>query len=126
MNKTDTAELMKTIMTAIESNLPLREMGITLTILMSVPGPDGSQVNYISSGKREDMIKALAQVHARLSPRVQHIARGSSYGVLGEASVQTSRPLEDTQLVSVYRSLDDDALYVRPIAEMNDGRFKEV
>lgn len=69
--------------------------------------------------------------------RVRHKKRGGIYEVLGEAQVQTSRPLEDYEVVVIYRSLntpdiDDPAspmkgdTWIRPKAEFNDGRFEEL
>lgn len=67
--------------------------------------------------------------------RVRHKKRGGVYEVIGEAQVQTSRPLEDYEVVVIYRSLntpdiDDPAspmkgeTWVRPKAEFEDGRFE--
>lgn len=69
--------------------------------------------------------------------RVRHKKRGGIYEVLGEAQVQTSRPLEDYEVVVIYRSLntpdiDDPAspmkgdTWARPKAEFNDGRFEDL
>lgn len=60
-----------------------------------------------------------------ISRRVRHIKRGSEYDVIGEATLQTSTPLEDMRLMVVYRA-DDGKLWVRPKSEFEDGRFVDV
>lgn len=86
--------------------------------------------------------QARAAITAYLSARSaepvawRHKKRGGLYKIVGEAQVQTSRPLEDYELVVVYRSLNtpdiDDPkspmkgeLWARPKAEFYDGRFEE-
>ena len=55
--------------------------------------------------------------------RVKHIKRGSNYEVLGRGKVQTDTPLTDYAEVVIYRSEDDDMIWVRPVSEFDDGRF---
>lgn len=56
--------------------------------------------------------------------RVRHRKRGSTYTVMGRAKVQTGTPLTDYSEVVVYRSEADGSLWVRPVAEFEDGRFE--
>jgi hypothetical protein len=56
---------------------------------------------------------------------VKHKKRGTEYAVFAEAAVvQTDDVLEDNDLVTVYRG-EDGKWFVRPQAEMKDGRFEE-
>lgn len=55
----------------------------------------------------------------------RHAGRGTDYVVEGTATLQTTRSLEDGTLLVAYRSKDDGRLYVRPVLEFQDGRFKD-
>ena len=57
--------------------------------------------------------------------RWRHKKRGSVYKRLGQALVQTSRPLTDMTQVEVYQG-DDGMMWVRPTSEFFDGRFEAV
>jgi hypothetical protein len=58
---------------------------------------------------------------------VRHVRTGGLYEVLHRgAQIQTSEPLADYAEVVGYRSLKDGRVWVRPAAEMDDGRFKAV
>jgi hypothetical protein len=56
-------------------------------------------------------------------PMVLHAKRRSHYLVYGPARVQAESPLQDNDLVTLYRSIDDGSWFVRPPAEFEDGRF---
>ncbi|MFD1744260.1 hypothetical protein ACFSE1_02190 [Rhizobium helianthi] len=71
----------------------------------------------------------------------RHKKRGSDYVLMGVGKIQTETWLEpsgdrteapavgasvDMRDVALYRSVDDGALWVRPIEEFNDGRFIEL
>lgn len=58
--------------------------------------------------------------------RVRHKKRGTEYDVLGEADLQTEKPLRDYAVVMVYRDPTSGRLWVRPVDEFNDGRFEVV
>lgn len=58
--------------------------------------------------------------------RVVHKKRGTVYETVGEADVQCGRPIAEGDRVMVYRDAYSGHLYVRPVAEFNDGRFVEV
>lgn len=58
--------------------------------------------------------------------RVRHKKRGTEYEVLGEADLQTERPISNYEVVVVYRDPSNGRLWVRPAAEFNDGRFEAV
>jgi hypothetical protein len=58
--------------------------------------------------------------------RVRHKKRGTEYEVLGEADLQTEKPLRDYAVVMVYRDPATGRLWVRPVDEFNDGRFEVV
>lgn len=60
----------------------------------------------------------LAGVQAR------HIKRGTTYDVLGEATIQTNAPLADMDRVVVYRCRETGGLWARRHAEFVDGRFE--
>lgn len=57
--------------------------------------------------------------------RVVHIKRGTVYETVGEGVVQCDRPMADYDKVMIYRDPYSGHLWVRPIAEFNDGRFRE-
>lgn len=57
---------------------------------------------------------------------MRHKKRGSVYTVVGQAEVQASNgPLQEGEAVAVYRG-DDGKLWVRRVAEFEDGRFENV
>lgn len=58
--------------------------------------------------------------------RWRHRKRGTEYELLGEADLQTEKPLTDYAVVAVYRDVVSGRLWVRPIDEFNDGRFERV
>ncbi len=89
------------------------------------------------SGKRW----SYRTVQPQPQSRVQHVKRGSTYAVLGEAEVQissgdfedqTGHRHKDRQLLAegdklvIYRSEKDGHLWARFPDEFNDGRFKEI
>lgn len=53
-----------------------------------------------------------------------HKKRGSEYDVLGGAEIQASSPINEGDVVTVYRCKDDGKLWARPVAEFFDGRFE--
>lgn len=58
--------------------------------------------------------------------RLRHIKSGGQYTVLArDAQIQTGEPLSDYDRVVVYRG-DNGMTWVRPVAEMDDGRFEPV
>lgn len=123
----DATTLMKTVLDALESTLKLKENGMHVTVLLTVPRPEGGTgVNYGSTANRDDMAKAIQEIAARFQPRVRHLKRGSEYAVIGEASVQASSDIAEGDRVMVYRGLTTDQLYVRPVTEFNDGRFEKL
>lgn len=56
---------------------------------------------------------------------IQHVKSGGWYEVVTrDAQVQTDTPLADYAFVAVYRNVITGATWVRPLSEMDDGRFK--
>jgi hypothetical protein len=58
--------------------------------------------------------------------KVRHKVRGTTYEIIGFATVQTADSLKDDDRVFVYRDVDDDEMYVRLDREFADGRFEKV
>ena len=55
--------------------------------------------------------------------RVQHVKRGTTYTVVGEAKLQSSGSIAEGAMLTVYRDVNSGALWVRPTDEFRDGRF---
>lgn len=58
--------------------------------------------------------------------RWRHKRRGTEYVLLGEADLQTEKPLADYAVVAVYRDVSNGRLWVRPVDEFRDGRFEKL
>lgn len=65
----------------------------------------------------------LSPVLSRRLPRYR--VRGTTYRVLGRATLQTGRPAVDQADLVLYRSEDTGSLFVRPAGEFYDGRFTD-
>ena len=64
-------------------------------------------------------------VDQRRPERFRHKKRGTTYAVIGTATVQASgAPIAEAELVVVYRAESDGALWVRRQSEFHDGRFE--
>lgn len=59
--------------------------------------------------------------------RVRHKKRGTEYEVIGQGIFQIAgdTSIADEEPVVVYRG-DDQRIWVRPVAEFEDGRFEDV
>jgi hypothetical protein len=55
----------------------------------------------------------------------RHKKRGTVYEEIGRGQFQCTGSALDDELVVIYRG-DDGKLWVRPIAEFEDGRFERV
>lgn len=55
-------------------------------------------------------------------PTHRHLKRKTLYCVIGIASLQTSKPIEEGSILTIYRDADG-RLWARPHGEFNDGRF---
>lgn len=58
--------------------------------------------------------------------RYVHKKRGTVYEPVGVGTIQCDRPIADYDAVMIYRDPYSGHLWVRPVAEFNDGRFVEV
>lgn len=80
----------------------------------------------ISPGLQQAIDDTRAKIAAafkdRTPIRVRHVKRGSTYEVVAQAWLQTSKPLRDMEPMIVYRA-DDGTYWVRPESEFSDGRF---
>lgn len=52
----------------------------------------------------------------------RHTARGFVYENLGGAEVQTSHPIMEGEVLTIYRG-NDGKMWARPVNEFFDGRF---
>jgi hypothetical protein len=106
----------------------LKERGIELA------GEESELLLWIDGHPISDFRRALTVFRAiedvlKGSPsrrRVRHVKRGSTYQVVGEATLQTEVPISDPIRMVVYRADRDGALWVRPMSEFHDGRFVEI
>lgn len=53
----------------------------------------------------------------------RHTRRGSSYTVVGRASLQTANLVRDNEVLVIYKG-ENGELWARPIQEFCDGRFE--
>ena len=56
----------------------------------------------------------------------RHRKRGSVYVRVGWAGVQAAEPIEEGEIVTVYRGVADGRLWARRSSEFDDGRFEDV
>jgi hypothetical protein len=72
----------------------------------------------------------IETVDAALSPAQDtapvylHKKRGTTYTLVGEATLQVTESAHDNARLVIYRSTTDGRLWVRPYHEFHDGRFE--
>lgn len=57
--------------------------------------------------------------------RIVHKKRGTVYDIVGYGTIQCDRPIADYDCVCIYQDPFSGKYWVRPQAEMDDGRFAE-
>lgn len=62
---------------------------------------------------------------ARPGAKFRHLKRGTTYTVVGLATLQTQAPAGDEAELVIYVS-QDGTLWARPSSEFLDGRFEEL
>lgn len=96
-------------------------------------GPDGHPTwRYI--GDTSKMGEALARLDSLPAADTEgeggwrHKKRGTTYDIIGSATVQASLPppLYDGAEVLIYRCREDGLLWVRRPTEFHDGRFEKI
>lgn len=93
-------------------------------------GEKGGRYRDINEPMREDY---LAAAHAVLNliggdgwrPNWRHVKRGSDYQVVGMGAVQSDIPLNDMDVVVIYRD-QAGMFWARRREEFFDGRFEEI
>ena len=104
-------------------------------LLAPIIHASGSRLSYYTMPKtRSDMRTALraalSAADAIQPPQrdevrlVRHKKRGTTYEVIGEADLQTERPISDYEVLTVYKG-PDGRLWARPSTEFEDGRFED-
>lgn len=56
----------------------------------------------------------------------KHKKRGTTYDYIGEAQLQTDVPMNDCEMVVIYRCKETGMLWVRRQVEFYDGRFERL
>lgn len=66
------------------------------------------------------------------APTHRHRKSGGFYRLLGVGKMQAEQWFDEIELtvdmaeVAIYQSLEDQSMWVRPLAEFNDGRFEDL
>lgn len=73
-----------------------------------------------------ELVAETRQPRIASGGRYKHLKRGSTYHLIGYATVQAGKMVREGENVAVYVSESGDmvgSMWVRPTSEFNDGRF---
>ena len=70
--------------------------------------------------------KAASEGDLEVSAGWKHVKRGTTYDVIGDAELQSGRPLEEGAILRVYLCRETGRLWARPSDEFHDGRFERL
>lgn len=79
----------------------------------------------LEANNREVERRRAAEAALAFRPTHRHLKRGSTYQVIGTASLQAGSPVGEAAMLVVYRGQKGD-LWARPEVEFDDGRFAPV
>jgi muconolactone delta-isomerase len=74
----------------------------------------------------EAELAKLTRDAIQVRERYRHKGRGTTYALVGEASLQTSHAVVEGMNMVVYRADADGRLWGRPWIEFADGRFERL